>query len=155
LSKTLLVLAFASLVSAAPLPAAAQAQATVGKCNAIETRQVKLDGKNDEWVAADLKVKPEDFVLVFAKGEVVVGKHLGGVNANGSRGDGYGKVEMKIGTGTVIATGTKFVGGIEEGGTVKFRVWDTDHRDNAGGFDVFVIVIPSSVIPDPTIVAAE
>lgn len=145
------------LVATAALAGArvASAQTRSAKCDAIETRRVKLDAKNDEWVSAELKLKPDDLVVLFVKGEAVVGKHLGAVDASGSRGDGYGKVEMKVGTGTVIATGPKYVGGITEGGTVKFRVWDTQYQDNSGGFEVYVIVIPFGVVPEPRLVQAE
>jgi hypothetical protein len=150
-------LAHAFMVGAAMLaiPAATFAQPHATKCNSIETRQVKLDAKNDEWVSADLKLKPNDLVIIFVKGEAVVGKRVGSVNAAGSPGDGYGKVEMKVGTGTVIPTGAKYVGGVSDGGTVKFRVWDTQYQDNSGGFEAFIIVIPPGVIPEPKLVQAD
>lgn len=151
--RSLVVVALVLLSGTIPL--AASAEPAGGKCNSITTRLVKLDGKNDEWVSADLKLKPGDLVVVFVGGQVVIGRHLGAVDASGSRGDGYGKVEMKVGPGTVLATGTRYTATFQEGGSVKFRVWDTEYKDNSGAFEVVLIVIPGAAIPEPTLVAAE
>jgi len=143
----------AALVASLAAPALASAQ----ECKDIVSRVVKLDGRNDEWVSADLKVKPSDLVVVFVGGQVEVGKVTGKVTAAGDSGTGYGKVEMKIGTGTVVTVGTRYTAVADDSlsGTVKFRVWDTNYRDNSGEYSAVIVVIPDSAIPEPKQVAAD
>ena len=72
-------------------------------------------------------------------------------------GAGYGEVEMKVGSGSVVSTGTRWVGAFNEDppAPVKFRVWDIDYRDNQGEYQLFIMVIPSAVVPDPKKVESD
>jgi hypothetical protein len=150
------LLGMAAVVAFAVGPYTAQAQR---KCDAIQSRKLTLDARNDEWVSTGLHVQRGDLVLVFAAGQVTVGAFTGKVDAEGAGkkdGPGYGRVEMKVGTGTVVKTGKRWVGTFDEdSASVKLRVWDTDYHDNKGQYAVVVLVIPSGAIPEPTEVKAD
>ncbi len=137
-------------VMSAPLATTAQ-----GTCKAITTRRLALDSRNDEWTSANLRVNPGDIVLLFAKGTVKVGNFTGRVDASGSKPEGWGKVQMKVGTGEVLTTGPQWMRIMDQEGSVKFRVSDRDYRDNEGAFDLTVVVIPQAVIPEPQVVQAD
>ncbi len=149
------VLVVVSLV-AASFVARAEEACTCG----ILHKTVQVSGRNDEWTTADLKIKPGDRVLVVASGQVLVGSFTGRVDADGAGAphnntSALGRLEMKVGTGTVVSVGKRWFGGVNEPGSVKFRVHDTDYGDNGGAYDVDVIVIPPTAIPEPLKVAAD
>jgi hypothetical protein len=134
-----------SLAVAAALSAVAlSAQAQV--CNSITHEQITIDGRNDEWTSAQVKTQPGDVILVFAHGKVKVGAFTGEVTPRGAN-NGLGRLEMKVGTGTVVAVGERWVGAFREQGTVKFRVYDTKYSDNSGSFRVHLIIIPATAFP--------
>ena len=140
-------------LSALSILAVAPSALAQDACTAITTRKVLLDGRNDEWVSADLKITPNDMVIVFANGEIVCGPNIGKVSAAGA--GTVCKIQMKVGTGLVVPTGAQFTGRFDPGGSVKFRVFDTNYTDNAGTFEVTVVVIPWQIVPQPSVVQAE
>jgi hypothetical protein len=134
------------------------ARAADGRTCGIVHKTVAVSGRNDEWTSADIKISPGDRVLVVAAGKVKVGAFIGEVNADGNNPantNSLGRLDMKVGTGTVIPVGKRWFGGSDEPGTVKFRVHDTSYTDNGGAFEVDVIVIPPNAIPEPIKVAAQ
>jgi hypothetical protein len=134
-------LALAALVAAG---AATVAQAQV--CPGIVHEEIAVDGRNDEWTSAQVKVTPGDLVLVFARGKVKVGNFLGAVGPKGAN-SGEGRLEMKVGTGTVTTVGERWVGAFRQTGSVKFKVYDTNYRDNEGSFHVHLVIIPAGAFP--------
>lgn len=146
------------VVAALAVALVGPARAEMGSCGIVH-KALQVSGRNDEWTAADVKIKPGDRVLVVASGKVKVGGFLGAVSADGNgaphNNDGPGRLEMKVGTGTVISVGKRWFGDAEEAGAVKFRVRDSDYSDNGGAFDVEIIVIPPSAIPQAIKVAAD
>ena len=133
--------AVVALVSLTAPPAYAQV------CSSITHEEITVDGRNDEWTSAQVKVQPRDVILVFAHGKVKVGAWTGEVTPKGAPGNGNGRLEMKVGTGTVVTVGDRWVGAFREPGVVKFRVYDTAYRDNSGAFRVNLIIIPADAFP--------
>lgn len=121
---------------------AAQAQV----CPGIVHEEITVDGRNDEWTSAQVKVNPSDLVIVFAHGKVRVGAWTGEVSPAGAP-NGLGRLEMKVGTGTVTAVGERWVGAFSQAGAVKFKVHDTKYGDNAGTFQVHLVIIPGNAFP--------
>lgn len=151
--------AAAALVVLASLPAAAAAQsAEVAQCKAMSVRTLLVDAKNDEWTSAQLKAQPGDMIIVIAEGEALLGSWLGKVGPAGfadNKANPAGRLEMKIGTGTVVVVGARWVGEMDAGGALKFRINDTTRGDNAGGYRVTLMAIPRAAIPPTVVVEAE
>ncbi len=144
----------------------AQAQSSV--CKEIVSKVVKVSARNDEWTSADVKVQPGDLIIVSAKGEVHTGPSPREVcDADGLVGNDFsqqfpgrkltniGRLQMKVGTGTVFFVGKSWLGGVPDPGHLKLRVNDAKYDDNSGSFDVYVLVIPKGVLPQPTRASAE
>jgi hypothetical protein len=134
-----------TLAAAIVLGFASLAEAEV--CNGITHEELTVGGRNDEWTSAQAKVEPGDVILVFARGKVKVGAWTGEVTAKGASNSGLGRLEMKVGSGTVVTVGDRWVGAFCESGTLKFRVYDTRYRDNSGSFKVHLVIIQASVLP--------
>jgi hypothetical protein len=134
-------LALAAL-AAAGIATTAHAQV----CPGIIHEEITVDGRNDEWTSAEVKVNPGDMVLVFARGKVKVGNFLGAVGPTGAK-SGEGRLEMKVGTGNVLTVGERWVGAFARTGAVKFKVYDTNYRDNEGSFRVHLVIIPAGAFP--------
>src|SRR6266568_164182 len=129
---------------------ASTAEAQAGVCTAIANKVVKVNARNDEWTSADVKVQPGDLVIVSAKGKVRVGPAKD-CDADGLVGPDFsqqmggtkftniGRLQMKVGTGTVALIGKSWFGGVPDPGHLKFRVYDTKYDDNAGSFEVYVL----------------
>jgi hypothetical protein len=115
-------------------------------CNNIGHQELEVDGRNDEWTNAEVKVQPGDIVLVFARGKVKLGGWMGEVGPNGQN-NGLGRLHIKVGTGTVVPIGERWVGTFREGGTVKFKIHDTNYQDNEGKFLVHLLILPRSALP--------
>ncbi len=112
-------------------------------------------GTNDEWTPTGLVVEPGDIVITIAHGTVRVGQSLGDVDATGTRNGsrtstGVGILQYKIGTSAGFPTGVQglFVATVR--GPFKLRVYDSQYADNAGAFQVNIIVIPASAVPPAT-----
>jgi hypothetical protein len=126
------------------------------------SKVVKVNGRNDEWTSADVKVQPGDLIIVLASGKVKVGNWTGEVEADGVNGgsgapsgSNLGRLQMKVGTGTMFFVGKRWFGGVPDPGHLKLRVYDTKYDDNSGSYEVYVLVIPKGVVPQPTRVAEE
>ena len=120
-------------------------------CSNITNEVVTVDARNDEWSTAALKVKPGDLIMVLAGGKVTLPHSIlpHEVSAKGAP-NGVGGLEMKVGTGTVIPVGERWVGAFREAGTIKFRVTADRRSDVAGGYSVRVVLIPAGTLP-PTV----
>ena len=118
-------------------------------CSDITHAVLTVDARNDEWASAQIKVKKGDLVLVFAKGSADA--HM--VNGNNVTPDGMGlthngRLQMKLGTGQIASTGSRWVGMAPEPGGIKFRVEVDRNRENwSGSYKVRVIVVPGSALP--------
>jgi hypothetical protein len=113
---------------------------------------VTVAATNDEWTTTGLQVSPDDIVIVSAPGTIKVGQVTGEVDANGARphssgSTGIGILEYKVGVGAGKQAGTFSLIRADLKGELKFRVKDTRYDDNAGAFEVDVLVIPESAIP--------
>jgi hypothetical protein len=122
--------------------ATAQAQA----CPGIVHEEITVDARNDEWTPAQVKAGTNDLVIVFASGMAKIDPKKDAHGPNG-RGDGFGRLEMKIGTGTVVPVGDRWVGAFAQTGAIKFRLHDTKFTDNSGEYRVHLIVIPAKAFP--------
>jgi hypothetical protein len=140
--------AFMNKLFVAVLLSALGLSAEARVCSEILHEEITVDGRNDEWTSAQVKIGPRDLVLVFAEGQVKVGGWTGEVGPGGAPGvEGIGRLEMKVGTGTVVPVGARWVGAFQEGGTIKFRVHDTKYGDNSGSFSIHLIIVPAGVLP--------
>jgi hypothetical protein len=56
---------------------------------------------------------------------------------------------MKVGTGTVVPVGDRWVGAFREPGSIKFRVFSVNQQRNAvnRSYDVRLMVIPAGTLP--------
>jgi hypothetical protein len=124
-------------------------------CNSITHEELTIEGRNEEWTGAQARVQPGDLILVFVRGKVKVGAWTGEVNPKGASNSGLGRLEMKVGSGTVVAVGDRWAGAFRDPGTVKFRVYDTRYRDNSGSFQVHLVIIPASALPPAVKVETE
>ena len=113
-----------------------------------------MDSRNDEWTAAEIKAHPGDLILVIATGKVktphVMFKE---VTAKGAP-NGVGQLQMKIGTGTVIPVGDRWVGALLDPGALKFRI-ESNGPKMIGSYAVRVVVIPAGSLPPAVKVDAE
>jgi hypothetical protein len=118
----------------APAPAAGQ------------VRHVRLSiiGKNDEWAGSGLHVDREDVILVRASGKIALGGWGGSATPDTS---GNGGLDMKVGRSFTTRAGARFFWVASEAGEVKFRVRDSKYSDNAGGYDVDVVIVPKEAVP--------
>ena len=110
---------------------------------------VSVVATNDEWTTTGLNVDTDDMILVTAAGRITVGSMTGQVDAAGSP-SGYGLLEYKVGVGAGKPAGKGGLLTAPARGELKFRVKDTRYDDNAGAFEVDVIVVPQVVIPAAT-----
>ena len=125
-------------------------------------KTLRVLGKNDEWVSADIHVEAGDLVIVIAEGKVSLGGMFNPtVGPNGMRERGGkdagddGILSMKVGTSTTVDTGARYVYGATHAGTLKFRVKDSNYADNTGSYFVRVLMIPASMIPSPEQVSSS
>jgi len=128
-------------------------------CSSITNEVVTVDGRNDEWTGAALKVQPGDVIMVLAGGTVrFTGLVRSEVTPKGALG-GTGRLEMKVGTGTVVPVGDRWVGAFREPGAVKFRIKGEANNDThaamSGSYTVRLIVVPASTLPPAVKVEAE
>lgn len=148
------VLVVAALATSFGGPVEAQAPRTCG----IVHMTVLVDARNDEWTSASVTVDANDRVFVSAPGKIKVGKFVGEVSADGNtptQASSLGRLEMKVGAGTVHSVGKRWAGEAEAAGPLKFRVRDSNYADNGGGFEVDVIVIPPTAVPPPVLAAGS
>jgi hypothetical protein len=62
---------------------------------------------------------------------------------------------MKIGTGTIVSVGERWVGAFREPGSTKFRIANVSYERAEGKYDVLVILIPAGTLPPAAKVEAE
>jgi hypothetical protein len=126
-------------------------------CPNISNQELTVDARNGEWTPAAMKVTAGDLVLVFASGRAKV-EHamMRDLSPNGAP-NGAGRLEMKVGTGTVVSTGERWVGAFREPGEIKFRVSSKGHnyQDFSGTYNVHLIVIPAGTLPPTMKVETE
>jgi hypothetical protein len=79
---------------------------------------------------------------------------LGQVTPRGNPG-GVGRLDMKVGTGTVVPVGDRWVGSLRDPGTIRFRINAERYQDNAGAYRVNVIVVPAGALPPTVKIDAE
>jgi hypothetical protein len=122
--------------------------------NNIEKYEVVVAGANDEWTPTTIKVVSGDILLIKSSGKIKAGNWIGEVTADGDQ-NGVGRLQIKIGPSKIQTVGTLRYVPINEAGTVKLRVEDSNYRDNSGELSVEVIKIPASLIPEARKVVAE
>lgn len=118
----------------------------------VRKLHVPMNGTNDEWIDVGVKLAPGDHVMIEATGKVKIGNFGGEVTAAGaSPSNPIGQLRYKIGSGEAVGlTSTKtfaFVDASSSGGSLKLKIHDTNYDDNAGAFDVWVVVVPGPLIP--------
>jgi len=124
-------------------------------CSAITNEVVTVDVRNDEWTPAAIKAKPGDLIIVRATGLVKIAHTLlGEVPPRGNPG-GVGRLDMKVGTGTVVPVGDRWVGALHDPGTIRFRINAERYQDNAGTYRVNVVVVPAGTLPASVKIDAE
>jgi len=69
--------------------------------------------------------------------------------------NGSGALEMKVGTGTVVPTGTRWFGSFRDYGTLKFRIAAEHREDLAGSYKVNLVVIAAGSFPEAVTLDAE
>jgi hypothetical protein len=114
----------------------------------IKHERVSVAATNDEWTPTPITLSPGDILLVLAGGRVRVGNVVGEAGPNGLS-TGEGALQLKIGVGAGTRAGARAFVIAEQGGQVKLRIYDTRYNDNAGEFEVSLIQIPASAIPEP------
>lgn len=142
--------AVATLAAAGLMPAA-QGEA----CTGIRHELLTVRADRGEWTSAELRIKPNDVILVSAAGKVKLGHD--GSRTVGAKGlpDGTGLLEMKVGTGTVVPAGSHWFGSFPDYGTLKFRV-AASHRDEvAGAYQVNLVVIAAESLPETVTLDAQ
>lgn len=147
---------FVVLASFPTVPFAQAADVT--QCKSITVKSLMVDAKNDEWTTAQTKAQPGDLIIIMADGEAILGNWLGKVGPAGfadNKANPAGRLEMKVGTGTVLVVGARWVGEVDVAGALKFRINDTTRGDNAGGYRVTLMVVPRAAIPPPVVVEAD
>ncbi len=118
-------------------------------CPNISNRELTVDASSQEWTTAPTQVSEGDLLLVFATGRArVAHAMMNDLSPNGAP-NGAGRLEMQVGTGTVVSTGERWVGAFRESGAVKFRVANKGHKyqDFSGSYRVRLIVIPAVALP--------
>jgi hypothetical protein len=124
-------------------------------CSSITNEVVSVDVRNDEWTPATIKLKPGDLVIIRAGGLVKIAHTLlGEVTPRGNPG-GAGRLDMKVGSGTVVPVGDRWVGSLLDPGTIKFRINAERYQDNAGAYRVNVIVVPAGTLPPSVKIESE
>jgi hypothetical protein len=113
---------------------------------------VTVAATNDEWTPSGLTVSAGDMVIVRAPGYIQIGGMSGerdaaGYGHNGTTATPNGSLEYKVGVSAGKPAGKFDVHVVDDSGELKFRVRDSDYRDNRGQFEVDVIVLPPSSIP--------
>ena len=139
MKHTLAILGAAIAVSGASIQAEGQT------ANTIRHVIIRVAATNDEWTSSGLELQMGDLMIVRAGGVIQIGQYSNRVNANGAPG-GAGSLEYKIGVGAGRPAGIQSLH-VAEPGELKFRVHDTRYDDNAGAFDVDVVIVPASAIP--------
>src|SRR6185369_16755754 len=91
-------------------------------------------------------------LIVRAPGSVIIGAIAGERDATGAARNSTvpgvnGSLEFKIGVTAGQPAGKFDVHVATDAGELKFRVRDSDYRDNKGQFIVDVVVVPPSAIP--------
>jgi hypothetical protein len=117
-------------------------------------RIARVKASNDDWLRTGVHVQPGEIVVLLASGSVRLSDIKGPVGPEGSA-TGAGKLEVKIGSGAPVQFGKQAALTPEDRGILKLRVVDTKYQDNAGGYDVRIIVIPASAIPEPRPISEE
>jgi hypothetical protein len=124
-------------------------------CSSITNEIVSVDVRNDDWTPATIKLKDGDLVIIQAAGLVKIAHTLlGQVTPRGNPG-GVGRLDMKVGTGTVVPVGDRWVGSLRDPGTIRFRINAERYQDNAGAYRVNVIVVPAGALPPTVKIDAE
>jgi hypothetical protein len=116
-------------------------------CSSITNELLAVDVRSNEWTAAKIQAKPGDLIIVRAGGTVRIAHTLlGEVTPRGNPG-GLGRLDMKVGTGTVVPVGDRWVGALRDPGTLRFRINAERYQDNSGAYRVNVIVVPAGALP--------
>ena len=113
----------------------------------ISTDHLSVAATNDEWTPTSIQVVAGDIVLVVPSGKIRIGPYVGEVGPNGDSA-GEGALYVKIGVGAGQRVGVKGFFIADQPGPVKLRVSDTRYSDNAGAFDVAVILVPLAAIAE-------
>jgi len=142
-ASLLLVALASSLCSASAAP---PAEACTGIRHEIIT--VKVKASREDWTSAELRIRPNDVILVYAGGRLTIGGDAGRTVSAKGLADGLGALEMKVGTGTVVPAGTRWFGSFRDYGTLKFRIAAGQRAELAGSYKVNLVVIAAESFPD-------
>jgi hypothetical protein len=139
---TLLVLCLAGNawgVSAAPPPEA---------CSGLHHEIITVKADREDWTSAELRIRPNDVILVYAGGRLVIGGDSSRTVSAKGLPNGSGALEMKVGTGTVVPAGTRWFGSFRDYGTLKFRIAAPHRADLTGSYKVNLVVIDAEAFPE-------
>jgi hypothetical protein len=140
--------------SGSPSSGARAAAGRSGATGGIVHRLARVKAANEDWLRTGVRVEPGDVVVLSAKGSVRTSEISGAIGPNGFP-SGDGKLEAMIGSGKAFAVGSQAAVLPGEAGLLKLRVQDDKYVDNAGGFDVHIILIPAALIPEASPVSEQ
>lgn len=136
-----------SVQSAAPAPA--------GACPGLHHEIITVKAERDDWTSAELRIRPNDLILVSAAGRLTIGNDTARTVSAKGLPNGLGALEMKVGKGTVVPAGTHWFGSFPDYGTLKFRV-AADHRGTlAGSYKVNLMVIDAESLPETVTIETD
>ncbi len=120
----------------------------------IQHLLVTVASTNDEWTETGVMVAKGDLIVIIAPGTIRIGPNIGDVDATGAQpgggtSTGSGILQFKIGTSAGRPTGRMGTIVAQESGALKLRVQDNRYEDNSGAFEVHVIIVPASALPEP------
>ena len=121
-----------------------------GTTSAIGLREVHVPAANDEWTSTGWRIGAGDCVMfsVADTSTIRIGPGLGGITANGNS-VGTGALRAKIGTTSPFTVGIRYWFCSKDQGLLKLKVADTRYDDNSGEFTVYVMRLPSQLVPQP------
>jgi hypothetical protein len=140
------------LLAAMLLPCAAAHAQTSSR--PVRHLVLSIPATDSNWTSTELIVEAGDLIAVHATGFIAVSLFSPEVDANGVRvgeagtavaGPGY--LEFRIDDGAAKPAGANGGQRASVWGELQFRVHDVRYDDNAGKFELDVVVVPWSAIP--------
>lgn len=123
----------------------------------LRLRTAQINARDSDWQSCGFVLNKGDRVAVVASGTIYISngkteRHPDSQEQPMEGGDwrrpAAGVLELKLGT-LVELTGAKtVVEATEDGKELKFRVRDSNYKDNSGAYTVQVLLIPNDAIPD-------
>ena len=124
-------------------------------CSGLHHEIVTVKAERDDWTSAELRVRPNDVILVYVGGRLTLGGDSSRTISAKGMPDGLGSLEMKVGTGTVVPVGTHWFGSFRDYGTLKFRIAAAHRGDLKGSYKVNLVLIDSEALPETITIDGE